>query len=89
MMSGVAGEVTEVDELLKMMKEAREEVLMQRNEEHDALRYRDQHRLEAASRVLSNAMASGAMVLSDAEMQRTETFTRKSQLGRVGDPVEI
>lgn len=64
-MSGVGGEVTEADELLTEMREAREEQATQRNERHTAIREREAKKLDAGARIVAMATRDGPVVLSD------------------------
>ena len=66
MRSGVGGEFTEQQELLSQMREAREEQKLEKLKSMEALREREQKKLEAGQRLVEQATAfsaSGASVV--------------------------
>lgn len=64
-MSGIGGEVTEVDELLSMMREAREEHEMQKKQHCQSIYDREQSKLAAGASLVEKATNSGAVLSSD------------------------
>lgn len=77
--------------MFSMMTEAREEVVMERNEERTVIKGRDKKTLEAGARVLSKFISSGEVVLSDDEdgssVDGSSNGEREGDAG--GDRVEM
>lgn len=69
MLSGVGGEITEADELLSQMEEARVEQAAQRSERREEVNQREQRKLVAGARIVDKAMSAAAVISSGDEGQ--------------------
>jgi len=61
--SGVGGEVTEEQELLSQMREAREEIKTQRAKTQTEIKKREDRKLAAGAKLVKHATKSGAIVI--------------------------
>lgn len=87
MMSGVGGEMTETQEMLSKMKEAREEVVMQRNLAQNEMRKRDERKIAAGKRLVSNSTVPSTDVISndgsESEAIESEVTPRAKRAKRI------
>lgn len=65
--TGVGGDVREADELLSQIREARDDLKLEKDKVTDEIKRRDERKLKAGALLVPNATTSTAIVVSDAD----------------------